>query len=908
MAKRQPRDTPLMQQFLEVKARHPDAVVFFRLGDFYEMFFEDAVLCAELLDVTLTSRNKKDKDSIPMCGVPHHSARGYIAKLTHLGHKVALCEQVGDPKKSKGLVKREVVRIITPGVRIDENLLDPSAPNYVCALCFDAASDSKGRSSGGTVIGVAFLDASTGEFRCMQIEGKSPASSRQQIRRLLSVYGPQEVVVPKIASQGGPSRHAKIVKQVIGSFDASLCVSTFAGELDATAARDFLYQELAADDTSLPVTDIQAHAAALCLWYVQTTQPACSLPTTRLVVSTLAESLVLDGPAISNLELLQTIRGGEKKGSLLSVLDCTKSAPGARMLRFCLLHPLMDPEKIVCRQDAVGWLMSNSSVRQDIRSHLAGVSDVDRLVSRVQLGVATPRDLARLRDTLLRIPSIATKTQVANSDLLHVDTAEVTLCQSLATELASALIDSPSQPTAAGGFVKPGYCSIVDSASELASGGKQTLAQLEERERKATGITNLRIKYNRVFGYYLEVTKSQVHKVPDQYVRKQTIATGERYVTEELAGLEQKLLAAQEKRLHRELEIFEELCQRIRTHTKDLQTLANKIARIDFLCSLGEISHKQRYVRPIIADTPVLDIQKGRHPVVEAILPAGQFVPNDCHMDASRRQVLILTGPNMAGKSTYMRQTALIILMAQMGCFVPADAATIGIVDRVFTRVGASDDVTAGESTFMVEMRETATILSEATARSFVILDEVGRGTSTMDGLSIAWAVVEYMHDAIGAQTLFATHYHELCEMAQKMARVVNVSMEVARSGKKIAFLHSVVEGGTNHSYGIEVARLAGLPRSVLARAEKLVRRLGVPSQPKNSAQMTIAWEATDSSGYSFGPDGEDSAACDTDRVNLEKIQEYQDIKQDILAFDPNQMTPIEALQAIAGLRDRLVE
>ncbi len=856
-----------MRQYLEVKAQHPESILLFRVGDFHEMFFEDAVKAAQLLDLTLTTRDKGKADAVPMAGVPYHATRGYIARLTELGEKVVLVEQTEDPKQAKGLVRREVVQIITPGVVLDDEVLDPKSARYVAAVTVSGKRKT-GR------FGLAYLDASTGEFRATEVDDMDALVGE------LTRAAPREVLLDEKAETGALSLLA-------GRY---ACAYTTVQTCTIPDAKALLESALPATVAELGLVDkpLATRAAADALGYARATQPAGVLPMSRLHVYEPGQGVVLDEAAVANLELVATLMDGKRKGSLLSIIDGTRTSPGSRLMRRWLLYPLGDVAPIRRRQDAVEHLVEHAALRNAVRGELAGVADIERLAGRVSLGVATPRDLTKLRDSLAQIPLLAERIAgdagISLPDLLHLDPALLTKLAVIHAELASALVDEPPPMRKDGGYIRDGYCEVVDENRRLAAGGKDQLLAIEAREREATGIHNLKVKYNRVFGYYIEVTKSQLARVPADYVRKQTIANGERYITEELGTLESKILAAQEALIARENELFETLCKTLATHTAVLGEAGGRVAAIDCLAALAEVAHIHDYVRPVVDDGLVLDIVDGRHPVVEQTVAAGAFVPNDCHLDPDAEQVLLITGPNMAGKSTYMRQVAHIVLLGQMGSFVPAGSAHIGMADRIFTRVGAADNLARGESTFMVEMRETAAILSGATRRSLVVLDEVGRGTSTFDGVSIAWAVTEFLHDAIGARTLFATHYHELCSLADARPRVRNFSVAVRELAGEIVFLRQVVPGGANRSYGIEVGKLAGLPRTVVSRARQILGQLEGGRDLGHGSQLALFAAAQSAPP----PPGEDEH---------EVVARLRDM-------DPNNMTPLEALTLLAELRD----
>jgi DNA mismatch repair protein MutS len=798
-----------MRQYLDIKDAYPDAIVFFRLGDFYEMFFEDALTAARALDLTLTTRDKGRDDAVPMCGVPHHAGRGYVARLLELGHKVVICEQVEDPRLAKGIVKREVVRVVTPGVVLDEEVLDAKAARYLAALVAD-----------GTRRGLAYLDVSTGEFRATELA--SDAALCDELCRVdpREVLAPENelaearAALPRAAWSAPPEVEGGLLRAALGELPDGL-------------------------------GPLAARAAAQVVAYARATQPAGALPLSRLVVYRPEETLVLDETSKANLELVETLIGKRREGSLLGVLDETETAPGGRLLRRWLLFPLMDVARIRRRQDAVAFLVERATLRAELRARLSEIHDLERLAGRIKLSAATPRDVVSMRRSLEKLPELAALLEGAlareldRPELLALDGGELTHLQRVAGDIGRTLCDE-GPPAIQAGMIRDGCHAEIDELRRLAAGGKDAILRIESRERERTGIASLKVRYNRVFGYYLEVTRSHLKSVPADYVRKQTLANAERYVTPDLAELEAKVLGAEDKLQALEAEVFEALRRRVADEVARVLSAAARVAALDVLAALAEVAHRYGYVRPLVDDSEVIDIQDGRHPVVERLAAAGGFVENDCHLDPAREQVVLLTGPNMAGKSTYLRQTAHIALLAQMGCFVPARRAHLGVVDRIFTRVGAADNLARGESTFMVEMRETSAILGQATRRSLVILDEIGRGTSTYDGVSIAWAVAEFLHDAVGAKTLFATHYHELTELAATRARIVNVSMAVSEASGEVVFLRKVVAGAASRSYGIEVARLAGLPRSVLARARQILAELERPGRAAPSPQLSL--------------------------------------------------------------------
>jgi len=905
-----------MRQYLDVKDRHPDAIVFFRLGDFYEMFFEDAVIAARLLDLTLTTRDKGKDDAVPMCGVPHHASRVYIAKLTELGHKVVLCEQTEDPKLAKGLVKREVVRIITPGVVLDDDVLDPKLPRYLAALVpgprpaaaqsatkppvgaprgrarsspsapslNDAAAGRAGAgSSAGAgieqMVGLAYLDATTGELCATEL----PIAAA--IDELVRV-APREVLAAaaQIAEANDQSP--------IASIRARYRMPWNSAEIpDEAGARQELGPILPSDGGAND-RPLAVRAAATVVAYARATQPTGALPVVRLQLYEPGDAVVLDEAAIANLELTETLIGRRKQGSLLDVIDETATAPGGRLLRRWLLYPLVDVPQIRRRQDAVAWLVERPALCEAIRRGLSRIADLERLAGKAMLGVATPRDLGRLRDALAGLPDLIALVRSGQDGLGELPAPlDLAACADralpeLAARLAAALVDEPPSLLKDGSVIRTGHDATVDEARRLADGGKDEILAIELREQSRSGIGSLKVRYNRVFGYYIEVTKTHLQKVPANYIRKQTVATGERFVTPELAELERRVLTAEDTLATREAELFRAEVAAVAAQARQVAAAGAALAVLDACGSLAAIAGKRSYCRPLVDDGLVLDIVDGRHPVIESLLPAGTFVPNDTRLDPDAEQLVLITGPNMAGKSTYMRQVAQIVLLAQIGGFVPAKSASIGVCDRVFTRVGAADNLSRGDSTFMVEMRETASILAKATRRSLVVLDEVGRGTSTFDGVSIAWAVAEFLHDAIGARTLFATHYHELVSLADSRPRVRNVSVAVREHKGEIVFLRRVVPGGANKSYGIDVARLAGLPRSVIARSRQILTQLEGGSQAVgfgSSSQLSLL------PVYSTAPAVPTAPAAP--------------VLARLASIDVHRITPLDALQLLAELK-----
>ncbi len=856
--RRPPAETPLMRQFLEVKDRYPDGIVFFRLGDFYEMFYEDALVASKALDLTLTTRDKGREDAVPMCGVPHHSARAYIQRLTELGHKVVVCEQVEDPRLAKGIVRRQVTRIVTPGIVLDEDMLDARAPRYLAAVAI--AGDRRG---------LAYLDVTTGELVATETDAAGLAGELGRIE-------PRELLAEAQALEEGGALAS-----------LGLAARRVATSIVTPMTVEQIGAALAGIEQPRAPSPPAAQAVAWVVDYARRTQPGGALPLTRLVLYRPEETVVLDDTARTNLEITETLVERRRQGSLLGVLDETRTSPGGRMLRRWLLFPLTDVARIRRRQDAVEHLVERASLRAELRARLGEIHDLERLAGRVTLGVASPRDLAALRRSLERLPELAVilaedrARSLATPEMLELVIAAPV--SAAAADVAATLVDEPPPQAREGGVVRPGRSREIDELRELAGGAKDQILRIEARERERTGIGSLKVRYNRVFGYYLEITRANARSVPADYIRKQTLANAERYVTPELADLEAKVLTAEERLLALEAAAIEALRGRVATAAPAILRLAERLAALDVCAALAEVAHRSSYVRPIVDESEALEIEDGRHPVVEQMVPAGTFVPNDCRLDPRGPQILVVTGPNMAGKSTFLRQVAQIALLAQVGSFVPARRARVGIVDRIFTRVGASDNLARGESTFMVEMRETAAILAGATRRSLLVLDEIGRGTSTYDGVSIAWAVAEYLHDAVGAKTLFATHYHELCGLAARRPRVANVSVAVREQGGEVIFLRKVLPGAASRSYGIEVARLAGLPRSVVARSRQILAELERPVGASGTGQLPLLASVAPPPPAVLSP-----------------------VEEALAALDPDRMTPLQALTALAGLRAKI--
>lgn len=802
----------MMQQYFDVKDRYPGHIVFFRLGDFYEMFFDDAVVVSKALELTLTGRDCGQEERAPMCGIPYHSAEIYIKKLIDLGYRVAICEQMEDPKLVKGLVKRDVIRIVTPGTLTESNLLDDSKNNFIAALYVNGGAAS-----------ICFADISTGTAELFIYKDRSETELSEAIINEISRFAPAELLVNTEAKKLGQviefiRTRMELTETVLedDKFDRSLHLGTLLAQFSAESLSDMNVDEN--DDCSV---------AALCglFYYISDTQRAAVGRFTELVTCSDKRFMEIDLTARRNLELTETLRNKERRGSLIWVLDRTRTSMGKRLLKSYIEQPLLKPASIIDRLDAVEELYNDPVMQGELGDALEGVYDLERLMTRVVYKTATPRDVKALAKTAEQMPLIKSLITNCRTALLKGLEGRIHELKEIAALVDNAISDDPPQVVKDGGVIKDGFNPELDRLRGIIKNGRSIIDDIENREKEKTGIKNLKIGYNRVFGYYIEVTKSYYDLVPAEYIRKQTLANCERFITDELKKAEEEISGASEKTLIMEAEIFAEVRDFIGSRLTEVQETAQAAAALDVLCSFAEVSMRNRYVKPDIVLDGTLDIKDGRHPVVEQMITGEMYVPNDVYLDTDSRRMAIITGPNMAGKSTFMRQTALIVLMAQIGCFVPADSARISIADRIFTRVGASDDLTAGQSTFMVEMSEVAEILKHATKQSLVILDEVGRGTSTFDGISIATAVAEYIANKkkIGCKTLFATHYHELIGLEGRVEGVKNYSVAVKKYGESIKFLRKIVEGGVDDSYGIEVAKLAGLPKGVVARAKELL-------------------------------------------------------------------------------------
>ena len=849
--------TPMMQQYVDTKEQYKDCILLYRLGDFYEMFFDDAITASKELEITLTGKDCGLKERAPMCGIPYHSIQNYLSKLITNGHKVAICEQMEDPALAKGLVKRDVIRVITPGTVIESNILEEKKNNYISSIY-----------KVGIHYGLAYSDVSTGEFCTTEIvEGNNFAKLINELVR----FTPAEIVVnPEMLASTSE------INTIQEKFKTYITTST--DEIENIDIHGF---------DKLDKKPFAKEATKLLLTYIRETQKVDMKHISNIEYYSSEKYMALDMIARRNLEITETIRDRSKKGSLLWVLDKTSTSMGGRLLRRWLEKPLMDVKEIERRLESVEELKGSAMRRGSIAEVLDRVYDIERLTGKISYGTVNAKDMVALKNALQQLPDLKNILADSKSELLRNLYEELDTLEDVAKLIDSAIVDEPPVSVKEGGIIKIDYDEEVKKLRTASTEGKNWVIALEAREREATGIKNLKVGFNKVFGYYIEVSKSFVNQVPDRFIRKQTLTTGERYITDELKEIESTILGAQDKVVNLEYEIFTKIRDEISNHIVRLQKSSNAVAIVDTLNSLAEVADKYNYVKPEVNEEDVIEIKEGRHPVVERLIPSGAFVPNDTLLNEGEDRVNIITGPNMAGKSTYMRQVALITLMAQIGSFVPADYAKIGITDRIFTRVGASDDLASGQSTFMVEMNEVANIISNATKRSLLILDEIGRGTSTFDGLSIAWAVVEHIAKKIGARTLFATHYHELTELEDKIDGVKNYCIAVKEKGEDVIFLRKIIRGGADESYGVHVAKLAGIPNNVTTRANEILKTLKENNfsnksekEPKKAYAMQNQFDLFN---YKLG-----EIASDIDKINI------------------NELTPIEALNTLMKLKMKL--
>ena len=856
--------TPMMQQYLKIKEEYSDCILFFRLGDFYEMFFDDALTASKVLEITLTGKDCGMKERAPMCGVPFHSVEGYIARLVKNGYKVAICEQVEDPKAAKGIVKRDVIRVITPGTANIDSVLTNADNNFLSCVYIDDDG-----------CGMSFADVSTGELITTQIDGDVYETA---VMSTLACFQPAEIAI----SPGG-ARYSKMFEELNKRFhfySEYLQREYFEPEICKKAVCEkFGWQSLS--DTPLDGKELALRSLGAILEYLKETQKTNLSHMSSVKYYKTNEYMDIDVSSRRNLELTETMRDKAKKGSLFGILDKTKTAMGTRRMKAWIDRPLVNSKLINMRLDSVAELTEKYELRAAFADALKGINDIERIISKVVYGTCNARDLVSLRTSIDALPQIASALSQCESQLLSSLSGDFDTLRDLCTLLHDAVNDEPPLTVREGGMIKDGFDKELDRLRDIAGHGAEKIAEVEAREKEATQIKSMKVSYNKVFGYYIEVSKSQIDKVPDNYVRKQTLVNCERYITQELKELENSILGARERINDLEYEDFMYVRGELNKNLKRLQKCATLVSVADVLCSLAAVAAENGYVKPTVDNSDVIDIRDGRHPIVEKYLTDSLFVPNDTYLDTGDSRFSIITGPNMAGKSTYMRQTALIVLMAQIGSFVPASACRVGIVDKIFTRVGASDDLASGQSTFMVEMSEVANILRGATKSSLLILDEIGRGTSTFDGLSIAWSVVEYVSERIGAKSLFSTHYHELTQLEDKLDGVKNYSVAVKKKGEGITFLRKIVRGGTDDSFGIEVAYLANVPHEVITRAREILS--AIESEP--SAELSV-------SGIESGI-----------AAKKEVAQSETPLADRIRRLELSAMTPIEALNELYQLQ-----
>ena len=875
--------TPMMKQYMETKSQYQDCILFYRLGDFYEMFFEDALTASRELEITLTGKNCGQEEKAPMCGVPYHAVEGYLNRLVAKGYKVAICEQVEDPKTTKGIVKREVVRIVTPGTNLDTQALDETKNNYIMCIVYIADR-----------YGVSVADISTGDYFVTEIPDS--AKLLDEIYR----FSPSEIICNEAFYMSGVDMDG--MKDRLGITIYSLESWYF----DDEVCRNKLLEHFEVSSFAglgLADYDCGIISAGALLQYLLETQKNSLSNLTHITPYAAGKFMMIDSSTRRNLELCETLREKQKRGSLLWVLDKTKTAMGARTLRKYVEQPLIDKTEIIRRLDAVQELKEQAISREEIREYLSPVYDLERLITKIAYGSANPRDLTAFRSSLEMLPALLYILQEMKAELLKDLAVDLDPLEDLCILVKKAIREDPPIAMKEGNIINDGYNEEVDKLRRAKSDGKDWLAKLENDEREKTGIKNLKIKYNKVFGYYLEVTNSYKEMVPEYYTRKQTLANAERYITPELKELEDMILGAEDKLYALEYELYSEVRDLIASQIERIQKTAKAVAALDAFASLALVAERNNYVRPKINEKGVIDIKEGRHPVVERMIPNEMFISNDTYLDDKKHRISIITGPNMAGKSTYMRQTALIALMAQIGSFVPAKSANIGLSDRIFTRVGASDDLASGQSTFMVEMTEVANILRNATSKSLLILDEIGRGTSTFDGLSIAWAVIEYISDSrlLGAKTLFATHYHELTELEGKIDNVNNYCIAVKEKGDDIVFLRKIVKGGADKSYGIQVAKLAGVPELVIGRAKEIVEELS-----DEDITARVSEIASKERVVKKKPKVKKYDDVDIAQMSLFDTVKDDDVLEELKNLDVGNMTPIDALNTIYRLQNKL--
>lgn len=863
----------MMQQYESIKAQYPDCILLFRLGDFYEMFGDDAVKASKILNITLTTRNKGAASQMPMCGVPHHAIDGYIAKLTRHGEKVAMCDQVSDPKLP-GIVQREVIRVITPGTTLNESILDNKTNNYLVSII-----ERNG------IFGLCYVDITTGDFAVTQIE--TIAETIAEIAKI----SPAECILEN-----------DLFDEEIGillrsTFDKAF-FSKYATFRDAKNTLKDHFEVKTLNGFGLEDKDVAIEAAGFVMNYLLETQKTTLSHIKKISYFSVSKYMPIDEATLRNLELLYTLRDRQKEGSLISVIDNTLTAMGGRMLKFWLTHPLQNADEINKRLSAVEEIGNNAGIHANLREILKDIVDIERIMAKLSLGSGNARDLLALKSSLEQIPTLKNELNKMESKLLQALCNDFMDLKEIILLIETAIDPEPPILLTSGGVIREGFNEELDKLKNISRKGKGFIKDLQEKEVKRTGISSLKVKYNRVFGYYIEISKANMHLAPEEYIRKQTLVNAERFITPELKEYEETVLNAEEKIITLEQKLFAEIRQEILEKTSEIQENARVFAVLDVICGLSYTAQINNYIKPIVDDRNIIDIKNGRHPVVEKINFSGNFIPNDVKLDNEKDRLLLITGPNMGGKSTILRQTALIVLMAHIGSFVPASQANIGLTDRIFTRVGASDNLVKGQSTFMVEMQEAANILNNATSKSLIILDEIGRGTSTYDGVSIAWAITEYIHNRIQAKTLFATHYHELIAVAKSLSHAKNFCITAKETNNKIIFLYKLEEGGIDKSYGIEVAKLAGLPQEVVDKSNHILEDLEENVIDKN-IEKTLQDTKKNIPEAQMDLFGNAALIEEFER----KTRNLNKIKEDIAQIDINQLTPLEALQKLDELK-----
>jgi DNA mismatch repair protein MutS len=880
--------TPLMKQYAQVKAKYPDTILLFRMGDFFETFDEDAKITSRVLGITLTRRGNGAAGEVPLAGFPHHALDTYLPKLLKAGLRVAVCEQLEDPKFAKGIVKRDVIEVVTPGVAFSDKVLQQKQNNYLAAIALPSAV-----ATGDDTIGFSFVDISTGEFAAAEIPFRA---LEQQINSIT----PSEIIVQK--------RDKEALQQLLRSCYSGLftTIDDWVFHFDygyESLLRHFQTQSLKGFGVDAMAIGISAAGAVM--HYLNETQKANLAHIQKIIPQDISDTIVLDPATKRNLEITSSF-GGTSDGTLFSVLDKTSTPMGARLLKKWISHPLKNLEQIRWRSNGVRTLVESSSIRKNLAAELAEIGDVERLIAKIATGRANPRDMVGMKFILQRIPTLKAILNEANTPQFSDINSNLHPIDLLVDAIERAIAENPPLSFVDGGVIRRGYSPELDELTTLAHSAKEWVAGMQKKERERTGISSLKISFNNVFGYYIEITHTHKDKIPSDYIRKQTMTNAERFITPELKEYEEKILHAEEKILALETKLFNELRLEVAAHAGTIQQNAHQIALLDCLVSLAYVADENRYTQPEVNDSNQIFIEEGRHPVIETLLPVGEkYIPNSVSVDTSESQILIITGPNMSGKSSYLRQVGLIVLLAQIGSYVPAKKAVIGLVDNIFTRVGASDNIASGESTFLVEMHEAANIVNRATSRSLILLDEVGRGTSTFDGISIAWALTEYLHEHIGARTLFATHYHELNELAELFPRIKNYKVDVREYGDKVIFLHTVTPGTADHSYGIQVAKMAGLPEELTERAKKILSNLEDTQLRPHGVEGENRY--LEDNGYLRAGGRRKLGVKAEEKIQLTMFEMKDDeLRNTLNKLDINAMTPLEALKFLAKVKEQL--